>query len=67
MMGANRLLIGSAWFATHEGREMADMVGAGAADFSILETQACPLSDVAEAISGIAVRHGGFSNCVTHP
>ena len=67
MMDNNQRLIGSAWFTTEEGQEMADMVGSGIADFSILETHASPLSDVNAAISGIAVRHGGFSNFVIHP
>lgn len=67
LMDNNMRLYGSAWFTTAEGQEMADMVGSGVADFSILETQAAPLADVNAAISGIAVRHGGFSNFVIHP
>lgn len=67
MMDNNQRLIGSAWFTTSEGQEMADMVGSGVVDFSILETQSAPLDKVNEAISGIAVRHGGFSNFVIHP
>ncbi|MDO5703700.1 MAG: alcohol dehydrogenase catalytic domain-containing protein [Paracoccus sp. (in: a-proteobacteria)] len=67
LMDNNMRLYGSAWFTTHEGQEMADMVGSGVVDFSILETQASPLDKVNEAISGIAARHGGFSNFVIHP
>lgn len=67
MMDNNQRLIGSAWFTTAEGQEMADMVGSGVVSFSLLETQAAPLAQVNEAISGIAVRHGGFSNFVIHP
>ncbi|NWK94557.1 alcohol dehydrogenase [Sphingobium lactosutens] len=67
MMDRNQHLHGSAWFTTHEGQEMADMVGAGIVDFSILETQATPLADVNQAISGIGQRHGGFSNFTIHP
>lgn len=67
MMDNNQCLIGSQWFTTEEGKEMADMVGSSVADFSLLETHARPLSEVNEAISGIAVRHGGFSNFVIHP
>lgn len=67
MMDNNQHLIGSQWFTTEEGQEMADMVGSGVADFSMLETHARPLSEVNEAISGIATRHGGFSNFVIHP
>lgn len=67
LMDNNQRLIGSAWFTTHEGQEMADMIGAGIVDFSILEHHAEPLDNVNEAISGIAERHGGFSNFVIHP
>jgi D-arabinose 1-dehydrogenase-like Zn-dependent alcohol dehydrogenase len=67
MMDRNQRLQGSAWFTTHEGQEMADMVGSGIVDFSVLETQVSPLADVNKAISGIAERHGGFSNFVIHP
>lgn len=67
LMDNNQRLIGSQWFTTQEAQEMADMVASGVADFSILETHASPLSDVNEAISGIAKRHGGFSNFVIHP
>jgi len=67
MMDNNQKLIGSQWFSTAEGQEMADMVASGMADFSILETEASPLENVNEAISGIGKRHGGFSNFVIHP
>lgn len=67
MMDNNQKLFGSVWFTTHEGQEMADMVGSGVVDFSILETRASPLDEVNAAISGIAVRHGGFSNFVINP
>lgn len=67
LMDNNQRLYGSAWFTTHEGQEMADMVGSGIVDFSILETQSSPLDEVNTAISGIAERHGGFSNFVIHP
>jgi len=46
---------------------MADLVGIGKVDFGLLETHATPMNKVNEAISGIAVRHGGFSNFVIHP
>jgi hypothetical protein len=46
---------------------MADLAAAGAVDLSVLETQGRRLSEVNEAISGIAQRHGGFSNFVIYP
>jgi threonine dehydrogenase-like Zn-dependent dehydrogenase len=67
MMDHNQRLYGSLWFTTEEGQEMADLVAAGAVDLSILETHGHPLSEVNKAISGIAQRHGGFSNFVIYP
>lgn len=67
MMDNNQRLIGSQWFSTAEGQEMADMVASGVADFSLLKTNASPLDEVNRAISGIGIRHGGFSNFVIHP
>ena len=67
MMDGNMRLHGSVWFTTAEGQEMADMVESGMVDFSVLETVAVPLAQVNDAISGIARRHGGFSNFVIHP
>jgi alcohol dehydrogenase len=67
MMDRNQRLYGSAWLTTAEGQEMADMVAAGVIDLSIFETQGRPLSEVNDAISGIAQRHGGFSNFVIYP
>ena len=66
-MDRNQRLYGSAWLTTAEGQEMADIVAAGVMDLSMFETQGRPLSEVNEAISGIAQRHGGFSNFVIYP
>lgn len=67
LMDRNQRLYGSAWLTTAEGQEMADMVASGVVDLSLLETQSYPLADVNSAISGIAQRHGGFSNYVICP
>lgn len=67
LMDHNQRLYGSAWFTTREGQEMADMVASGVADLSMLETHSYPLAEVNTAISGIAQRHGGFSNYVICP
>jgi hypothetical protein len=40
---------------------------AGTLDLSVFEHVGTPLDRVAEAISGIAQRNGGFSNFVIHP
>lgn len=60
-------LIGSNWFTTAQGQEMADMVSTGALDLSYLEHRRFPLAQVNEAISGLKDRDGGFSNYVVMP
>lgn len=60
-------LIGSNWFTTTQGQEMADMVATGALDLSYLEHRTFPLSNVNEAISCLKDRDGGFSNYVVLP
>jgi threonine dehydrogenase-like Zn-dependent dehydrogenase len=61
-------LIGSNWFSTAQGQEVADMVATGALDLSYLITKPFPLSQVNEAISGRAADlDGGFSNYVVLP
>jgi D-arabinose 1-dehydrogenase-like Zn-dependent alcohol dehydrogenase len=57
-------LIGSAWFTTAEGMEMAEMVRSGVVDLSILEARAFPLDRVNEAINGAASGDGGFTSYV---
>lgn len=60
-------IIGSNWFTTEQGQELADMVGAGVLDMSYLKDEIYPLSQVNEAISGLKERDGGFSNYVVCP
>ena len=60
-------LIGSNWFTTAQGQEMADMVRTGTIDLSYLEDRVFPLDRVNEAISGLKDRSGGFSNYVVVP
>ncbi|MEH0547614.1 alcohol dehydrogenase catalytic domain-containing protein [Streptomyces sp. B21-105] len=61
-------LIGSNWFTTAQGQEVADMVATGALDLSYLISKPFPLSEVNEAISGRATDlDGGFSNYVVIP
>jgi alcohol dehydrogenase len=67
MMDRNISLLGSVWFTTEQGREMAGFAAAGALDMSIFEHEVYPLEKANEAISGIAVRNGGFSNFVIQP
>jgi threonine dehydrogenase-like Zn-dependent dehydrogenase len=60
-------LIGSNWFSTAQGQELARMVETGALDLSYLEHARFPLAEVNRAISGLRNRHGGFSNYVVIP
>jgi alcohol dehydrogenase len=57
-------LIGSNWFTSAQGQEMAR---AGLLDLSVFEHQRFPLEQVNHAISGLQNRNGGFSNYVIVP
>jgi threonine dehydrogenase-like Zn-dependent dehydrogenase len=60
-------LIGSLWFSTAEGQEIADMAAAGTLDLSIFKPKAFPLSQVNDLIAHIGDREGGFTNFVVVP
>ncbi len=60
-------IIGSNWFSTAQGQELAHMVETGTLDLSYLEHERFPLADVNRAISGLKDRRGGFSNYVVIP
>jgi D-arabinose 1-dehydrogenase-like Zn-dependent alcohol dehydrogenase len=60
-------LIGSNWFSTAQGQELAHMVETGALDLTYLEHERFSLDDVNRAISGLKDRRGGFSNYVVVP
>jgi threonine dehydrogenase-like Zn-dependent dehydrogenase len=66
MMDRNMSFVGSLWFTTQEGRELAAYAATGALKLSVFEHQTFPLEAVNEAISGIGARNGGFSNYVIH-
>jgi alcohol dehydrogenase len=67
MMDQQQTIEGSAWFTAGEGQNMADMAEAGTLNLSVFEHVCYPLDEVNEAISGIGVRNGGFSNYVIKP
>jgi D-arabinose 1-dehydrogenase-like Zn-dependent alcohol dehydrogenase len=60
-------IIGSLWFSTAEGQEIADMAGAGTLDLSIFQPKVFPLAAVNELVSHIGERDGGFTNFVVVP
>lgn len=67
LMDQQKSIVGSVWSTAGECQEMADLVGAGILDLSVLEHTVHPLTDVDAAISGIGTRHGGFSNFIISP
>ncbi len=64
----NRIsLMGSVWFTTGEGEEMAAMAAAGTLDTSALEHRISPLADINAVIAGMDDRNGGFTNFIIDP
>lgn len=67
MMDANQSYIGSVWFTTAEGQDMAEMIRAGTLDMSVFRQESYPLSRINEVLAGIDNRHGGFTNFTVVP
>ena len=67
MMGMNIQLIGSCWFTTGEGQEMAEMARVGTLDLSVLEHRRISLRDVNDALSSLQDANRGFNNFVVIP
>lgn len=65
----NQSYIGSFWFTTAEGQEMADLAGVGAVDLSVFEHEVYGIEDIDAAIAAVGsdARNGGFSNYVIVP
>ncbi|EJN06826.1 alcohol dehydrogenase catalytic domain-containing protein [Phyllobacterium sp. YR531] len=55
-------LVGSVWFTTAEGQELADMIQQGVVDISSLQPKTWPLDEINEAISSVASGDGGFTS-----
>jgi D-arabinose 1-dehydrogenase-like Zn-dependent alcohol dehydrogenase len=67
MMGMNIQLIGSCWFSTGEGQDLAEMARAGTLDLSVLQHRRIPLKDVNEGLSSLQDANRGFNNFVVIP
>ncbi|SJM29355.1 alcohol dehydrogenase catalytic domain-containing protein [Mesorhizobium delmotii] len=67
LMDEQMEFIGSVWFTTAEGYEIAEMVRSGTIDLSILEYEVSPLERINEAISGISSGRGGFTSYLIEP
>ncbi|MBH3426427.1 zinc-binding dehydrogenase [Pseudomonas alkylphenolica] len=61
-MCAQLQYIGSLWFSTREGEEMASMVESGILDLSHLEARAYALEQLNEALDDIQAQGNGFTN-----
>ncbi len=61
-MCAQLQYIGSLWFSTTEGEEMASMVASGILDLSHLDTRAYALEQLNEALDDIQTQGNGFTN-----
>lgn len=64
MMNQSQVLMGSFWFATEKGQEMADLAAEGKVDLSFFEHRIYPLEELNEALVSIAANHTGFANYV---
>jgi D-arabinose 1-dehydrogenase-like Zn-dependent alcohol dehydrogenase len=67
MMGMNIQLIGSCWFTTGEGQELAEMARVGTLDLSVFQHQRIALNDVNEVLSSLQDSSRGFNNFVVIP
>ena len=57
-------MIGSNWFTTAQGQEMATLVASNQVNLDIFEHHAYALEDINQALIDIEQRHGGFSNFI---
>ena len=64
LMALQKSYIGSCWFTTAEGQDMAAMAHAGTLDLSVFEHERFSLDQVNEALDAIDKRSGGFTNVV---
>ena len=64
LMVQQKSLIGSLWFTTAEGEDMAAMAASGQLDLSVFEHESFPLEKVNEALDAVDQRTGGFTNIV---
>ena len=67
MMGMNIQLIGSCWFTTGEGQDLAEMARSGTLNLSVLQHRRIPLKNVNEGLSTLQDANRGFNNFVVIP
>lgn len=64
LMALQKSYIGSCWFTTGEGQDMAAMAHAGTLKLDVFEHERFSLDRVNEALDAVEKRTGGFSNVV---
>jgi alcohol dehydrogenase len=67
LMGMNVQLIGSCWFTTGEGQDLAEMGRAGTLNLSVFEHRRIPLREVNEGLTSLQDANRGFNNFVVIP
>ncbi|HKR90213.1 MAG TPA: alcohol dehydrogenase catalytic domain-containing protein [Phenylobacterium sp.] len=60
-------MIGSLWFTTEQGQEMAELAATGGVRLDVFENEVFALEEINSVLSGISNRHGGFSNYLISP
>lgn len=60
-------MIGSLWFTTAHGQEMAELAATGSVNLDVFEHEVFALEDINSVLAGMGSRHGGFSNYVISP
>ncbi|SEA86868.1 alcohol dehydrogenase catalytic domain-containing protein [Variovorax sp. YR216] len=64
LMCLQKSYIGSLWFTTAEGQDMADMAASGTLNLGVFEHERFKLDQVNEALDAVEQRTGGFTNVV---
>lgn len=64
LMCLQKSYIGSLWFTTAEGQDMADMAHAGTLNLGVFEHERFTLDQVNDALEAVDKRGGGFTNVV---
>ncbi|HKR46931.1 MAG TPA: alcohol dehydrogenase catalytic domain-containing protein [Paraburkholderia sp.] len=64
---SSQTLIGSCWFTTAQGQEMAELAASGRVNLDVFENRGYALEDINTALAEVNERKGGFSNFVVLP
>ena len=63
----SQTLIGSSWFTTAHGQEMAELAASGLVNLDVFDHKVYSLEDLNQALAEINQRDGGFTNFVLSP